>query len=245
MFPARALAILGIQVMAAAGPAATAMTVTPTHLELVSAGSQSRARITVVNNSAQPLPIESIVLRANLDEAGLPTTSKAGDEFLIMPPQALIAPGATQNFRIQWLGEPMIESSQSFLIYMTQVAVKLPPNKSAVQVVMSVGVMVNVAPPRGVASLQILQTDVTTDRAGKRQPTITVFNPSRIHALLPQATIRLASGSWSETITPGILNERIGIGLVQPGRKRRFILPVALPAGVHTVQARLDFTPKR
>jgi fimbrial chaperone protein len=237
------LALLGALTVAAVS-AVSAMTVTPTHVELISAGSGNRAMISVVNTGSQPLPIEATVMRATLDEAGLPQTSKGGEDFLVMPPQALIAPGATQNFRIQWLGDPMLETSQSFLLYLSQIPVKLPATRNAVQVVMSIGVMINVAPPRGRPSLQVIETGVTTDSHGKRHPTITVLNPSKVHALLPQSTIRLAAGTWSTTITSGLLRERIGIGLVQPGRRRKFILPVELPASVGSIQAQLDFRPK-
>ena len=245
MVLSRALATLAVLVPLALSTAALAMTVTPTQLEMVSTGSASRAQITVVNNGAAPLPVEVVIQRAALDETGLPKTSKAGDEFLVMPPQALIAPGATQNFRVQWLGNPLIESSESFLVYMNQIPVKLPQGKSAVQVVMSMGVMVNVAPPRGVPRLQIVETGVMTDTHGRRHPTITVQNLSNVHALLPQATVYLASGSWSQTLTPGFLSEKIGIGLVQPGKRRKFVLPADVPADVTTLQASLDFRPKR
>lgn len=245
MMLTRSFVTLGILIVIAAGSMASAMTVTPTHVELTSAGTRSRALITVVNHGARPLPVEAVILRATLDDAGVPQTSKAGDDFLVMPPLALIAPGATQNFRIQWLGDPLIETSQSFLLYMTQIPVKLRETTTAVQVVMSIGVLINVAPPRGVPNLQVVETGVITDGQGKRHPTLTVINPSKIHALLPQSNIYLTSGKWSETVTSATMAERIGIGLVQPGRRRKFILPIDLPPIVGGVQARLDFKPSR
>ena len=75
---------------------------------------------------------------------------------------------------------------------------------------------------------------------GKRHPTITVQNPTNVHALLPEANIRLSSGGWSQTVPQGLLSETIGSGLVQPGKQRRFILPVDLPADISNVQASVD-----
>lgn len=228
----------------ATGGAAKAMTVSPIQLELTSAGARSHAQVTVINNSNQPLPVEALIQRATLNESGIPKVTPAGEEFLVMPPQALIAPGATQKFRIQWLGDPMIARSESFLLYINQIPVKLPKAKSGVQMVMSMGVMINVAPPQGSPALNLVNTGVTTDKSGKRRPTITVENPSNVHALLPRSTIRLAAGSWSSTLTPRQLGERVGIGLVQPGKRRRFILPVELPPGVNSVQASLEMSPR-
>ena len=241
----RSFIVLGILTGFASATSAAAMTVTPTHVELNSTGSRSRTLITVVNPSTRPLPVEAVMMRATLDDTGVPQTTKSGEDFLIMPPQALIPPGATQNFRIQWLGDPLIETSQTFMLYMTQIPVQLPQTATAVQVVMSIGVMINVAPPRGVPNLQVVDTGVVTDRQGKRHPTLTVLNPSKVHALLPQSTITLTSANWSQTITSGTLTERIGIGLVQPGRRRTFVLPVDLPSVAASVQARIDFKPTR
>jgi fimbrial chaperone protein len=239
------LTVLAISVAPWTVSTAQALTVSPVQVEMTSAGGKARATVTVINNSTAPLPIEAVVQRMTLDENGRAQTSKAADEFLLMPPQAMIAPGATQNFRIQWLGEPMLAESQSFFIFFNQVPVKQPAGQSAVQVVMSMGVMVNVAPPQGQAGLKVVTTGVATDAKGMRHPTITVQNPTKVHALLPEANIRLSSGGWSQTVPPGLLSETIGSGLVQPGKQRRFILPVDLPANVSSVQASVDMTARK
>ncbi|NOT71470.1 MAG: molecular chaperone [Hyphomicrobium sp.] len=223
-----------------AAAAAQAMTVSPMQVEMISTGKRSHAQVSVVNNSDKPLPIEAVVHRLTVDEAGHPKTSKGGGEFLIMPPQAMIAPGATQNFRVQWLGDPALAKSQSFMLYMNQIPVKLPKSTAGVQVVMSMGVMVNVAPATGVPDMKVVATGVAKDKTGKRFPTVTVENTSNVHALLPQATINLASGNWANTLTPRMIGDRIGIGLVQPGQRRKFTLPVELPATVSSVQANLE-----
>lgn len=223
---------------------AFAMTVTPTQIEMTSAGRASRGAITVANNSSAPLAVELVAKLATLDENGVPKAESANDEFLIMPPQAMIQPGATQNFRIQWLGEPLIEASKTFLIYVNQIPVKMTRKTSAVQVVFGMGVMVNVAPPRGQASLEVVRTDITTDSRGRRRPILTVFNPSNVHALFPRATVQVSDGSWSETITSGQLAQSIGIGLVQPGHRRRFVLPALLPPDVKSVKTSIQFNAK-
>lgn len=233
------LALLSVSFLSA--HACLAMTVTPTQIEMTSAGRGSRGAIAVVNNSAAPLAVELVAKRATLDEAGVPSAKVTSDELLIMPPQAMIPAGATQNFRIQWLGEPLIEASETFLVYVNQIPVKMPKKNSAVQVVFSMGVMINVAPPRGHAELQVVRTDIVTNSHGGRHPALTVFNPSNVHALFPQSTVRIANSGWSETLTSGQLAQSIGIGLVQPGHRRRFILPIALPPNVKSVTASVQF----
>jgi P pilus assembly chaperone PapD len=238
------VALAGVLLAGAMAPAA-AMSVTPIHVEMTSAGQGGRAQVTVTNDSAEPLPVEGVIQKMTLTEDGTQQLQPAGEDFLVFPPQALIPPGASQVFRVQWVGEPMINASESFLLSMNQIPVKLPAGKSAVQVVMSFGVVINVAPPQGTPALNLVGTGVAKDKQGKRHPTITVENPTNIHALLPQSTIQLSGGSWSYSMQPLELSEKVGIGLVQPGSKRRFILPVDLPPEVSSVQASLDFKPKR
>jgi fimbrial chaperone protein len=222
-----------------------AMSLSPTQVEMTSVGKASQARIVVVNNSPKPLPVEATMKRAILNEAGIAQTTEATDDFLVMPAQALIPPGASQVFRIQWLGEPLLAESQSYLLYMNQIPVKFSKSDSRLQVVFSMAAMINVAPPQGESNLRVVEAGVTIDAAGHRRPKLTVENMSNVHALLPRTTIRVVGGGWSETLTPGLLSQNIGIGLVQPGRRRTFVLPATVPPGVSRLQVELQGTQKR
>jgi P pilus assembly chaperone PapD len=240
------LSLLGAALMLLGAGPASAISVTPIQVEMTSTGGAGRSQVTVTNDSNEPLPVEVAIQRLALDEKGDRSLSKAGDEFLVFPPQAMIAPGSSQVFRLQWVGEPAISQSESYLLSVNQVPVKMPAGKSAVQIVMSFGVMINVAPPQGSPNLNLVTTGVESDKkSGKRYPTITVENPTAVHALLPQSTIALSGGNWSQTLSSIELSEKVGIGLVQPGKKRRFVLPIELPPEVTSVQASLDFKPKR
>ncbi len=228
------------------GSPASAMSVTPVQAEMTSVGAGGRTQITVTNDSQQPLPVEAAIQALALDENGERRLSTAGEDFLIFPPQALIPPGGTQVFRVQWVGEPLLGESQSYMLTMTQVPVRLPRGQSAVQIVMSFGVLINVAPPQGLPRLAVVGSGLIRDaKTGKRYPTITVQNPSKVHALLPQSRIHVSSGSWSQTLDEPVLSQRLGIGLVQPGKRRRFILPMEVPASVTQVTTALEFKPKR
>jgi fimbrial chaperone protein len=131
------------------------------------------------------------------------------------------------------------------MLSVSQIPLKPPKGRSGVQIALSLGVVINVAPPRGAPQLKIVKAAVARDQSGSRVPAITVFNPSNVHALLPDSTIRLGSGKWGINLTPKELSQRIGIGLVQPGQKRRFLLPVKLPPSVNSYKAELAFTPQK
>jgi len=212
---------------------------------MASAGPSSRAQVKVSNSSQAPLALETTLQQMDLDENGRQTLSKAGSEFLIFPPQAMVVPGATQVFRVEWVGEPELPQSQSYLLSLSQIPLKNPKTQSTVQVIMSMGVLINVAPPKGTPQIRVIDAGIGTATGGKRQPTVTVENPTHVHALLRDATIRVSQGSWSKTLSPADFNQLVGVGLVQPGKRRRFMLPIDLPASVKAVQAEVDYRPKQ
>jgi P pilus assembly chaperone PapD len=230
--------------MALAPNGASAMSVSPIHIELKSAGSKSRAQVIVRNDSSAPLPVEAVLNRLNVDINGKSQASQVSSDFLVFPPQTLIRPGASQVFRITWVGEPLLDSSRSYQLTFSQIPVRLQQPKNRVQVVMAFGVVINVAPPRGQAGLDLVDVGIARNRDGQRNPVITVRNPSRVHALLPQAKIRLAGQGWSKTLSPAFLDQKVGIGLVQPGKSRRFILPVSVPSNVSKLGASITFDPR-
>ncbi len=222
-----------------------AMSVTPLYVELVSAGSQSRAAIKVTNTSALPLPVEAVIKRITLDEDGVQHEAEDGaDDFLIVPAQAMIAPGATQVLRVQWVGEPLLAESRTYRFAIVQLPVSAPAeNTQSLQVVFSFGVIINVAPPKGAPALEMTGARVIDEPSGKRRAAVIVRNPSSVHALFSEATVHLSSGAWRQSLSPSELRASLGLGLVQPGVSRRFTLPLDLPREVATIEARIDFAP--
>jgi fimbrial chaperone protein len=238
-----AVAVACLLASAAAGTA-SAMTVSPIHVEMASVGTASRTQVTVTNSGTTPLPVETFLEKLQLDENGKKKTSKAGDDFLVFPPQAMIPPGGTQVFRLQWVGDPELARSESYLFTISQVPVKFPKGQNKIQVVMGFGVVVNVGATGATASLNVVGSAMVKDKQGKRHPTLTVENPSATHALLPDGTIHLSAEGWSKSFSSSEITEKIGIGLVQPGKRRRFVLPVDVPASVTNLQVSLDYHPK-
>jgi fimbrial chaperone protein len=102
-----------------------AMSVVPALIDMSTSGGKT-SQISVVNDGAKPLPVEIIVSRIDLDENGEIKSAPAGDDFLIFPPQAMVAPGATQAFRLQWVGDPQIKKSQSYIFSVNRKRVSAP-----------------------------------------------------------------------------------------------------------------------
>jgi P pilus assembly chaperone PapD len=240
------LPLAGFALLIAQGPAsspARAMSVSPVYLDMVSTGPRSRADIRVVNNSDRPLPIETVVSRVTRDSEGNRIVKRNEADFLVLPMQAMIPPGGRQILKVQWLGDPMISESRGYRISVNQLPVAEPGGETTVQVLMNLAIIVHVAPPQGTPALKLVRHGTASGRNGARIPTVTVRNPSNVHARLPDATLRFSGSGWRKALTPQTLDALLGIGTVMPGQTRTFQLPVPLPDDVRSLQAQLDYQP--
>lgn len=230
---------------------AHAMTVSPMTIDMATIGQGGSAAISVVNPSARPLPVEVVVHRLELDLRGQSTRTPEDEDWLVFPPQAMIPPGGTQIFRIQWVGDPELEASRSYNFMVAQLPVALPEGVSGVQIVYNFAVMVNIAPPGVQPALEIAGLEVVQREDGVAVPRVVVRNPSRHHAYMSGANLELAlrdgSGAtaWSLALTPGELRSRIGIGLVQPGKERRFTLSDELPSAEGELTGSIAYVGRR
>lgn len=220
--------------------AARAMSVSPMVLEMSTIGQGARQSFKVTNPTAKPLPVEIGVLSLELGPNGEQATKKAGEDFLIYPPQAMIPPGGSQVFRVQWIGQPDLAKGRTYRFDVGQLPVHLPQGANGIQIVMSFGVTVNVAPPEGKSGIVVLGAAPVAGKDGKRLAALTVRNPGNRNAYLKQSEIVLSGGGWSARMTPAEIEQRVGLGIVQPGKQRRFVLPVEVPGSVTRLEAKVE-----
>ncbi len=219
---------------------AQAFNVQPLALEMVAIGGHSRATLQVVNDGAKPIPVEISVRKLDIGADGKKTEAAAGDEFMIFPPQAVIPPGATQSFRVQWVGEPDIKKSQGYMIYVNQLPVKSQTGESGVQMVVNFGVIANVAPAGAQSGLKLVSAEAGSD-GKKRGVAVTVENPTAMYSYFSDARLTLESGSWRKVIDSSELRQLIGYAIVQPGKTRRILVLADVPAGAGKIEASLDY----
>ena len=236
------LAAVALFVLAGLAPA-LALNVQPLVLDMVAVGAHARGVIQVVNDSAAPLPVEVAIKKLDIAFDGKTSDSAAGNEFLVFPPQAVVPPGATQSFRIQWVGEPNIQKSQTYMFSVNQLPVKRKAGESGVQVAFSFGVIVSVAPPGAQSAMTLLGAEAATE-GGKRGAAITVENSSSMYSYFTDAGVVLESGGWRKVLSSAELRQTMGYGVVLPGKKRRFFLPADVPAGAGKITAVLDYKPR-
>jgi fimbrial chaperone protein len=224
-----------------------AMTVQPIVVNLQSSGRGMTQVVTVENTFAAPLPVEIIVEELSLESDGVKGTGKDSGDLLVFPQQAMIQPGQTQTFRMQWVGDPDLAKSRHFYATVAQLPVQLPQGQSAIQILYNFQVLVSVSPQGVKPDLKVSAAGVGHDNAGKPVPIVTLSNASSAHGYLSQGRLRIiqhdSAGKevFRRTLSGPEIQQTIGFGLVGAGQTRKVQIPIALPQDGGSVEA--QFTP--
>jgi fimbrial chaperone protein len=162
---------------------------------------------------------------------------------------ALIQPGKTQTFRIQWVGDPAITQSKHYYVTVAQLPVKLPTDQTAIQVLYDFQVIVNVGPAGAKPHLVVARTEIVKNAiTGKFNPIIYVSNDSTTYGYLSHGHMKIivtdASGKQilNKSYVAEDINEYIGAGLVASCQTRPFTIPMDLPTGEGKVD--VSYTPE-
>lgn len=226
-----------------------AMTVQPVVIDLKTAGQSMSQIVTVENTFATPLPVEMRIDELVYDADGLKGTGKDNGDLLVFPPQALIAPGQTQSFRVQYVGDPTLAASRHYYVTVAQLPVKLPEGQSAIQILYNFQVLVSVAPQGAVPALKVDGAEIGKNAEGKPVPIVSLSNASAAHAYLSGGRLRIIEHDkagkevFRKTLTGPEIQQTVGFGLVGANQKRKVMIPVELPAAEGAVDA--QFTPEK
>ncbi len=221
-----------------------ATTVSPVVVDLQSAGRGVVANVSVNNTGAGPLPMEIAVQPLVAGENGLNPGGEDDGNLLVVPPSAIIPAGQTQTFRIQWIGDPALDSSKHYYVSVNQLPVKLPEGQSAVQIVYNFQVLVNVSSPNGKAALAIDSVSFGT-HDGKPAPVLRVTNSGTAHGYLSQHRITIseknAAGAeiFSRTMSGAEFQQLVGYGLVAAHQTRNLTIPLELPSPTGQLNAKM------
>jgi fimbrial chaperone protein len=213
--------------------AALAMTVQPVVIDLQTAG----------RGMSQVVTVEITIQALELTSEGVKPTGVDPGDLLVFPPQALIEPGQTQTFRVQFVGDPELARSKHYYITVAQLPVKLPEGQSAIQILYNFQVLVSVAPSGIKPALAVQGAVIGHNDAGKPVPIVTVTNPSNAHGYLSGGHLRIvekdAAGKevFRRTLSGAEIQQTIGFGLIGGGQSRRVIVPVELPQDGGSVEA--------
>ncbi|MFM2301403.1 MAG: hypothetical protein RLZZ84_1139 [Pseudomonadota bacterium] len=223
--------------------AALAMTVQPVVIDLQTAGSGMSQVITVENTFPSALPVEIGIQQLELGSDGVKQTGKDPGDLLVFPPQALIEPGQTQTFRVQYVGDPALTKSKHYYVTVAQLPIKLPEGQSAIQILYNFQVLVSVSPPGQKPKIVVDSAQLGRNPAGKPIPMITLHNDSSAHGYLANGHLRVVEHDtagkevFARTLSGAEIQQSMGFGLVGGGQARTVAVPLELPTDTGTVEA--------
>lgn len=247
-------------------PASAQLAVEPLFVEV--APGQSAA-IRARNTSDKPMTLELEIVARHVGRDGVQTRIPADDDFIAIPPQAVVPAQGTQVFRLQALPRGEVES-KSYFVTVHQLPVKMDEIEGGgaqVQMVFAFDVAVHVVPNGVQAQPDIVGAKVSTmmiddkktdANAGKAEESeiqvpaveITLRNAGTKYLYLQNfdyvATGTDASGAkldlprWQEKD----IIDAVGVTLVEPGAERVFKLPLRNAPALKSVQVEIRDRPK-
>jgi len=245
--------------------AAWAMRVSPMVSELTTAGAGSAARIEVGNVGTAALPFETRITRMDIDAEGNIVETPADEDFLVFPPQGLVPVSGRQVVRVQWIGEPTIDLSRAYYLWVKQLPVATDPNVPegggavAVQVLYTMKALIVVAPPGAEPKVEVVSVrpamvappapDIDpslTGGAPVAQPPaepgveIVVANSGKRYALMSGATWVIEGTDkvgqpFRLELNSDEVSKTVGVGYLAPGGGRRTF---KVPTGVELDSAK-------
>ena len=215
---------------------ASALNVQPVIIDLESSGRQASAVITLQNAFAETAPVEVVVHPVRIVDGELVEfENEEAENLLVFPSQATVDPGATQAFRVQWIGDPEPRNSEHYYVTIAQLPVAFAPNQNAIQVLHRFRVLVSVGRPDGDAKLSIISSTLRQAENGMSQPVIQVQNNGDNYGYVGSnrltVTQRDGTGSvvYREVFQPEDVQHKMGLGLVPSGATRTLPIGLDLP----------------
>lgn len=230
---------------------AHAFQLTPVAAEFEPSGPRASQTFRVTNDSDEPTPVQITMVSREMDIDGVETFKDAEDEFVVFPPQIVLAPRESRTIRIQWVGDPAPKTELAYRIIAEQLPVALTPEKrlaGKVRLLVRYQGSVYIV-PRGVqgnAAVEKAEAIRDAKNSGATRLAVTVSNTGTAHALLQGATLTVQPGGGGAAITlsadrlKGMIGEN-----VLAGHSRRFILPWPTEIPVGPVSAALKIQSDR
>jgi len=130
------------------------------------------AAIRARNTSDKPMTLELLAARRHVDRSGNQTRTDADNDFILIPPQAVVPPQGSQVFRLQPLPNAD-KDSRSYFVTVKQLPVKLddiPGGGAQLQIVFAFDVAVHVVPDGSEAHPELVSASPSTMMVDAEQP---------------------------------------------------------------------------
>ncbi|MFC3580047.1 fimbria/pilus periplasmic chaperone [Sphingomonas hylomeconis] len=220
------------------GGSATAYDLKPMVIQIKASGAGSAATAIITNTHPVPIAIEIRAYKREQQSDGTERLTPEDSDIILTPPQMVIAPKASQSFKIQWVGDPKPYRELAYRIVTDQLPIQLSKtsrNDRTADITMKYRYeMALYVQPEGMKpAADIVSVEPAAGPEGRRQLAVRVRSSGGMRAVLDKPVLQLrGADNRPITLEGDAVKELIGLNIL-PGVERvvRIAAPDGLPAG--------------
>ena len=202
-------------------------TVAPMVSEIEPFGINSRTKLTIQNDSNNPVTIEASPWLSVLSQEGQESLTAADDSVIIFPPTMVIPAGKTQILQVQYVGDPEISESLFYRIVVEQLPIKLDESSTGVNVAFKFRTFLHVVPAEAKASLSISTAEPIDSKGNYR---VKIENSGSKFASLQESRWTIKDGDKVVELNAEEINELVKANLILPNSSRN--VDIKAPSGM-------------
>lgn len=186
---------------------ASAFEFTPMVAQFAPSGPAAARSFVLRNTQEGVVAVQIQAVTRSVAEDGEEVRSPEDDDFLITPPQIVLAPGQSQNVRVQWLGDSAPERELAYRFLVTQVPITYQDkdlDAGAATAKVAIGynyeAAIYVTPPGAKPSAQVASAEPVTDAQGAKVLRLQLASTGGTRAILQQPALQVRGGGASVTL---------------------------------------------
>ena len=195
--------IAAVQSIISAG----AYELSPIVAQFSSEGPGSSRSFVIRNTHQQPIALQIEVFKRSADALGNETREPEYDDFIVTPPQMVIAPGNSQSIRAQWVGEANPETELAYRFVVTQLPIRFERDNSDEDVNIDVAMgykyeaAIYVLPDGGKPSAEVSKSEAILNEDGEETLRVTINSVGERRAILISPTLSVTGNNQNIDIT--------------------------------------------
>lgn len=231
----RSIALLSALVLGLATVPVAAYDLQPIVIQLTPAGAGSSQTMTITNTHPVPIAIEVKAYKRNQRPDGSDELTLDEEDLIVFPPQMVIAPGQSQNFKVQWVGDSAPKTELAYRIVTAQLPIKFDvPEVDGRRADLSVNYRYEAAlyimPPGVEPVAELLSAKAVSGQDGTTQIELEIASIGTMRAILDAPSLQVATASGQTlTLTGEDIQPLLGLNIL-PGNTR--IIRIPAPEGI-------------
>ena len=189
------LLFVAVVMLQFAAAEAAAFTFSPMSTTIAPSGAQSVMTYKVTNDSQQQIAVAIKVMTRDINQLGVEINEPSDSTFLIFPSRIVLAPGSTQNVKIQYRGQVNLQAEAAYRVIAEQLPIDFSKaTSSGVNIMLKYIAALYVTPAKVTPDIKIFSIIgiKKNDVVGLE---ITLKNDGTRHSLLSHSLIRITQSS--------------------------------------------------